>query len=78
MLNRLVCAFVVHKLSHIEAQIIYKPAHKFFELITSLCAEASNSHAEVSSQARGLYLHPYFVYVRSKGSGESVYMCMFI
>ena len=36
-----------------------------------------NAHADVSSRARGLnfgqrlYLHPYFVYTSSKGSGRS-------
>ena len=39
-----------------------------------------NTHADLSSKARGLnfslnlHLHPYFVYVRSIGPGKSVHV----
>ena len=39
-----------------------------------------NAHTDVSSKARGLtfglslHQHPYFVYLHSKGSGESVHL----
>ena len=57
------------------------PAHKIAVLITYVQMPLMNSHADISSKAKGLnfglslYLHSYFVYWSSKGSSESVHMC---
>ena len=52
----------------------YGPAHKILILIAYV-------HSDVSSLTRGLiigsdlHLLPYSMYVRSKGSGQTVHMC---
>ena len=58
------------------------PAHKILVLITYAQMPLINSHADISRRANGrlnfslsLYLHPYFVYESSEGSGESAHLC---
>ena len=57
-----------------------KPVHEFLVLITYTKCQSLNMHVQLSSGAiylklgMSLYLHHYFVYARSEGSGETVLM----
>ena len=52
-----------------------------YKNVTTSKERVKNSHADVSSRVRrlnfgpSLYLHPYFVYVSSEGSGKSTHLC---
>ena len=59
----------------------YGLAHEILVLIAKMQTPSLNAHASISSEARdlnfglslNLHVHPYFVYVISEGSGESVH-----